>query len=63
LTFAKDAWLTLSLINSANKVLATVSGRTPLKLSRQLDAGLYWFGVASAKPITARYTLAVSARP
>jgi subtilisin family serine protease len=63
LTFTKDAWLTLSLINSGNKVLASVSGRTPLRLSRQLDAGLYWFGVASAKPIRATYTLTVSARP
>jgi hypothetical protein len=63
LTFAKDGWLTLSLISSGNKVLASVSGRSPLKLSRQLDAGLYWFGVASAKPTRARYTLTVSARP
>jgi subtilisin family serine protease len=63
LTFAKNAWLTLSLINSANKVLASVSGHTPLKLSRRLDAGLYWFGVASAKPIRASYTLTASARP
>jgi subtilisin family serine protease len=63
LTFPKDAWLTLSLISSGNKVLTSVSGHTPLRLNRQLEAGLYWFGVASAKPIRASYTLTVSARP
>jgi subtilisin family serine protease len=62
LTFRKDAWLTLSLISSANKVIASVSGHSPLRLSRRLDAGLYWFGVATAKRITASYTLTVSAR-
>jgi hypothetical protein len=63
LTFTRGAWLTLSLITSGNKILASVSGHTPLKLSRKLDAGLYWFGVAGARQIRARYTLTVSAHP
>jgi subtilase family protein len=63
LTFTRGAWLTLSLITSGNKIVASVSGHTPLTLSRKLDAGLYWFGVAGAKQIHARYTLAVTARP
>ena len=63
LAFTKGAWLTLSLITSGNKILASVSGHTPLKLSRKLDTGLYWFGVAGAKQVRARYTLTVSARP
>jgi subtilisin family serine protease len=63
LTFTKGAWLTLSLISSSQKILASVSGHTPLKLSRRLDAGLYWFGVAAAKTTKASYTLTVTAPP
>jgi subtilisin family serine protease len=62
LTFPKGAWLTLSLISSSNRVLASVSGRTPLKLRRPLKSGLYWFGVAAAKVIRTSYSLRVSAR-
>jgi subtilisin family serine protease len=60
-TFTRGAWLTLSLISSSNKVLATISGRTPLRLTRRLDSGLYWFGVATAPPTRASYTLRVTA--
>jgi subtilisin family serine protease len=63
LTFTEGTWLTLSLISSNQKILGSVSGHTPLRLSRQLDAGLYWFGVAAAKGTKARYTLSVTARP
>jgi subtilisin family serine protease len=61
LTFTGGAWLTLSLISSSNKVLAQASGRTPVTLRRNVGAGVYWFGVASAKPTRTRYTLSVSA--
>jgi subtilisin family serine protease len=63
LIFPKDVWLTLSLISSSNRVVASVSGRTPLKLRRRLDSGLYWFGVASAKALRTSYTLTISAPP
>jgi hypothetical protein len=61
LTFTRGAWLTLSLISSSNDVLATISGRTPLKLSRQLDSGAYWLGVAGTRRTKTDYTLTVTA--
>jgi subtilisin family serine protease len=63
LTFPKRAWLTLSLITSANRVLASVSGHSPLRLTRRPGAGAYWYGVAAAKRVSARFRLAVVARP
>jgi subtilisin family serine protease len=63
LTFPRRAWLTLSLITSRNKVLATVSGHSPLRLTRRPGAGAYWYGVAGAKRTNVRFRLAVVARP
>ena len=62
-TAPKGVLLRLSLIDSRNKELAAVTGKTPLMLSRSLDAGLYWFGVAGTKSVSASYTLTVTALP
>jgi subtilisin family serine protease len=61
-TFTPGSWVTLSIVTSSNKVLARVSGRTPLTLRRRLAAGAYWFGVATTGRAMTRYKLAVIAR-
>jgi subtilisin family serine protease len=62
-SFTRSAWVTLSLVTSSNKVLARISGHTPLTLRHRLPAGAYWFGVAVAGRATTRYTLTVVAPP
>ena len=62
-TFTRGSWVTLSVIGSSNKILARVSGHTPLQLRRRLGAGVYWFGVATAERTRVSYALTVVARP
>ena len=60
-TFTRGVRVTLSLIGSSNKIIAEVSGNSPLKLSRNVGAGLYWVGVAAGPGADARYALTVRA--
>jgi len=62
-TFTRGSWVTLSVISSSNKILARVSGHTPLQLRRRLGAGVYWFGVATTDRRRVNYALTVVARP
>jgi subtilisin family serine protease len=63
LTFTRRARVTFALTDPTGRVLARVSGRSPLRIERALTAGTYTFSVRRKGRAKVAYSLALVSRP